>query len=215
VTSIDNYAFDGCRFLTIYAEPINKPDGWHINWSGRGPKIIWRYKDKKTMDLNTTFNLKNGQEMKREAKDAAFKIMPMLNEWALILSMRSPSAVSMSNYPIELTDSQAYEVENIVENKRDGKFLLANYQYIQLIKKGPISWALLSSWAKVLLCLSIVDIAEEVALICELILLKRGKRTNFSRSYDMLTTLQSRNRIKIRELIIEYSGIPNFEPLDW
>ena len=45
VTSIGEYAFSGCSFLTIYCEAEVKPSGWNGNWNYSNRPIVWDCKN--------------------------------------------------------------------------------------------------------------------------------------------------------------------------
>ena len=164
-------------------------------------------------NLNTVFTHSNGKEMRRYMVEEVKPIKEMiLNKFK---DLRDRPLRSENEYPVQLTEAQAVAVQKIAEHKRQGKFALANHEYIDLVKTGPISWALLSSWAKVLLCATMLVEAMEILAFAQMILEKHGDRNPFSRSAHMLRVLMSQDWYQIRQLIIENSGIPNFIPLEY
>lgn len=164
-------------------------------------------------NLNTVFTKYNGKEMRNHMVNEAKPIRSMILEKFKDLRLRELK--NDNEYPVQLTLSQAFAVEKIVEHKRQGKFALANHEYIEMIKEGPISWALLTSWAKVLLCVTMLPEALEVLAFSQMILEKHGDTNPYSRSAHMLRVLMTQDWLQIRQLIIENSGIPGFDPMEY
>jgi hypothetical protein len=41
VTTIGNSAFGNCDILTIYAEVLTRPNGWHVDWNPDNRPVVW------------------------------------------------------------------------------------------------------------------------------------------------------------------------------
>ena len=164
-------------------------------------------------NLNTVFTHTNGREMQQYILNEA---KPILDDIVIrFKDLKGRTLINQFEYPVQLTETQAMATMKIVEHKREGKFALANHEYIELIKQGPISWALLSSWAKVLLCVTLLPEATVALTFSQLIIEKNGNYDPYTRSASMLRVLITENWQLIRHLIIDNSGIENFEPLEY